>query len=441
MNDIFNTNNPENIMNNIIDKFGKKHGPKKVYKFYVAIVELFDKYPETGMKMISSFDKWGYWKDLWFILIANNKEKKNQTLNDYIYTYVINQLESDWQNYKDDKNFSNLAKWIPKQGKSFDKKLGFIKHICQKMFPYLKPLQARNAYRKMVTTLNKKLGTIEIMLCSKEFDKINFDNVPTLCLKNNMDTFLKHPESKINLQKHLFKKYISLDFKNYLDMIVFKELSEFEKRIVKDVWIMNRLDFCDQIDKIIGIKMRYTDVIIDTSKSMYDSKLINVAIGIALIAGIYKNNIIVNAHNPYNVELSSNYYDMFKNIDVISKECAFYDRINFDKILGSELVKRNNILVITDKEPPKKCVSNAKVVYWLVNNESIKTTNITNNYVIKTGNFYNIKNMKEVITNKKKDEIKNIIYYSNDFKYYWVWRMCIIVAFCLLVGYLIYTLI
>ena len=45
-------------------------------------------------------------------------------------------------------------------------------------------------YRKLVSKLNKNIGTTEILMCNKQFSYINFANVPKKCLHKNEKAWL-----------------------------------------------------------------------------------------------------------------------------------------------------------------------------------------------------------------------------------------------------------
>ncbi len=414
--DILKSGNNDQIKNLILENFSKKNGPKKSYSFYISLANLYDEYPQMARDLIDTIPEWGYWKDYFLLLTAC----KNPDLEDYIYDLLANQLEEDMSNHESGQDISNLAKWIPKQSKSFDKKLNFVTNICKRLYPDDKPITARKKYRKIVSALNKKLGTTEILLCSQNYSEIDFDKVPNLCLKKNMKTFLKNNESRNKLHKHLFKKYIKLDFKGFLDKVVFRTPSNFEKDILRDVWRINRFDFCDQIEELIGVNPKNADVVIDMSHKMYNEKLINIPVGVAALANSFGNNVIVNAYSPYKLELSGDRYNSLEYFDKISQECADYEFINFEEILNTErnLVKKKNLLVVTNKAPRINDTYNGKpkIIYWMLtkDNQPIIDNDYEDGMVVRYGNFYDTKNYSKEITNKNKDAISNIITNSNE---------------------------
>lgn len=424
----------ENIKNLILTYFKKRRGPKKAFKFYKVIIELYETYPLTILDLIDSIKKWGYWKDYFIILLMN----KNKDLELYIYDLIIKQLEKDIDNFRNKKRISTLVKWIPKEGKSFDKKLNFIKNICQRIFPNDQPFTARRKYRKMISKMNKSLGTAEIFACSKNYDDIDFKKIPTLALKKNKNTFLKDEMAKSKLNKFLFKKYIKMNYRKFLNQVIYRKIDEFDRGILKDVWTMNRLDYYDQIKDIIGIDLKKTNVMLDMSKSMYDKKYNIISIGIALLANSFKNNVAINCHDPYLIKFSTNRFAFYENIDKITSETVYHDKININKLVEKNILKkRRKLLIITDKDIGciddciDDCTDNGidkvgnkvKIIYWkLTDNNKIETINKNDkdndDFIIKTGNLYYHKNN----TNRKIKTISKIIDKSNELdngKYYY----------------------
>jgi len=432
LDDVFNemimSNDTEKIKEFILNKFSKKNGPQKSVSFYKTLVRLYPNMTSMVRDLIDNIPEWGYWKDYFMILLYSEDCPE---LADYIYELLINQLEVDWENFETGNEISMLAKWIPRQGKSFDKKYGFVKQICSRMYPNDGPKVGKTKYRKMVSTLNKHLGTAEIYLCSKEYEKIDFNKVPSKCLHRNMKTFLENDVTKSKLQIHLFKKYIRLDFKGFMDRIIFKKNSNFEKKILIEVWNMNKYDFSDQIENLVGVNVKTADVLIDTSKSMYDEKLISISVGVALLAKYFGNQVIINAYEPYILNFNDPVdekedakakrwkFDLFRAIDVISQECAFYDKINFDALFDKDLVKKSKLIVVTNKECDNDFADNhkgkPKVFFW----ELTEDTNKLERYQYKNvnlivGNFYSTINVAQEKTKENKQMVKNLIDDSDD---------------------------
>jgi hypothetical protein len=410
----FESKSVKEIKEYIMEKFTKKNGPQKSVSFYKAIVQFYKIYPETASKIINSIPEWGYWKDYNFLILYGNQEMK-----DYVYQLWIDQLISDFNSYDNLQQISMLAKWIPRYGKSFDKKTGCVKQFCAKFYPEKETVKALIQYRRDIAMLNKYLGTTEIYLCSKEYEKIDFDTMPKRCLYRNMKTFLKVPELNSKLQQYFYKQYVKLDLKGFIDYLVFKKTNKLEKDILKEVWNINKYDYCDQIYNLIGQNIKTCDVMIDTSKRMYDEKLISISFGIALLASFYKNKVYINAYEPYCIDFEKS-FDLFKNINLISQECAYFEKMNIKEMIKNDDLKKSTLLVVTNKliardeikELPKK----KKIIYWYVSVDEKELTEIevTNKFTFVEGNFYNARVIKKEKEKKSKDNINNIIEKSDE---------------------------
>src|SRR5207245_2961042 len=109
------------------------------------------------------------YKDYFYILNFS----KNTNLDDYIYNIIINQLKEYLKNIKCKKQISTLGKWLPREKSEINKKINFIDKFNSKFYPDFAIYSARKRYRKLKSMLNKNLGTLEVNLCAKNYDKID----------------------------------------------------------------------------------------------------------------------------------------------------------------------------------------------------------------------------------------------------------------------------
>jgi len=156
--------------------------------------------------MINLIPLWavfGYWKDLNQLLVDINDTGKHYELINSIENYMIEQLRTDYYNYEMGNEVSLLAKYVGKEHRSFDKKIGIAKRLAKRMFPedwkYSKG-RALRKYRKMYAPLNKHINTTEIYMCNNGWDMIDFKCVPSICLNKNRKAFLDI--DKHNVRRH-----------------------------------------------------------------------------------------------------------------------------------------------------------------------------------------------------------------------------------------------
>jgi hypothetical protein len=427
----------DSITKYILKTVGKSKRSIKPFTFYKFLSKLFEHCPKIVKDLIISIEDWGCWKECFVLLLAS----KNSDLNNFIYCFVTRQLQEDFNKYSNDKTkkvkISMLAKWIPRQQSSFDKKIGVVTEMCKRLY-FSSSSNLNNStinrynrkrYRKLISTLNKHLDTTEIKLCSKDYDNIDFSKVPAMCIKRNINTFLKHDICKNNLEKHLFEKYLDLDIKQFFSKLIFEELKDYEKNILNDVWNMNKTTFTEEIKKETGININICDVVIDLSKSMYDTRLICYSVAAAVLNSESTStskiipNVIINANDPFIMDFSE-CKDIFEKTKAIVQECCNFSNINFEKIVEKNLVKKKNVLVITNKKLEETNESLSKkhynkdkrnIIYWCIENKP-KLTN------------------KDIIVANNKTHIKKIIKNSSPKSHIFIFQEVCLILTLMLVG-------
>ena len=137
----------------------------------------------------------GCWKDLKYL--CNYVKEETQDVSHPIIMYCLelykNQYENDMKNFQENKDeYTLFAKWMPREK---SKKFGWI------FKKYVREMQmsktgdaykyAAKNFRQNLSKLNKKLETTEIYMCSQEggYSKINYNRVPTQCMRKNMKAF------------------------------------------------------------------------------------------------------------------------------------------------------------------------------------------------------------------------------------------------------------
>src|SRR3990172_9094703 len=156
---------------------------KKPLIIYKHIVKMYNYYPNTITKIINILYKIGYWKDYLYIL---EFAKRDSPLSNYIYKLLNEQIECDLDRLEGGDSISTLAKWMPRQQSSFDKKLNFVETYCRMYHPESKSFSAKRTYRQTMSKLNKSIDTAEIKLCKKDEANINFKKIGPQCISNNI---------------------------------------------------------------------------------------------------------------------------------------------------------------------------------------------------------------------------------------------------------------
>lgn len=403
-NKVLQSNDAAKIRSYIIDSVSRSKKSTKPFSFYIFLSKLDKDYEKTVINLIKTLPDWGCWKEM-FVLLLATKSTCNSDLEEFIYEVIKGQILKDSKE-RSRNRISRLAKWIPREKSSFDKKLDFVTNICKLLYPDLEPRTARRRYRKQISDLNKKLDTTEIKLCSKNLAEIDFAKVPAKCFNNNMKTFLNDPDCKQNLQKFYFKKYLDYSIEELLNIVLFKQGDQFQQNLVNEVWKINKFQFKDMIYQRykLNISSKNLIVVLDFSKKMYDNRMTGVPIGFALLAADYRHpnpGVVINSHIPTFLNLDKK-LNMFQKIEQLSMETGMcHNTIDVDKIitLTPHFEECTKILVVTDD--PNKPLINSQ--------NKIKTEDIVIHTVeyIKKENKIRDKNKKIVIeTLDSSDELK-----------------------------------
>lgn len=151
--------------------------------FRVIIKHLADIEPEMVKKVIPVIAEYGRWDDL--------LELFNTPLEEYVVQEVIGQqLLEDSENYLSKKPISLLAKWLP----SINASSKVQKERAKKIIKYGNLDEEQ--YRKALSRLREHIDVIERKMCSNEWDKIKYENVPSRANLNYNDAFLRHDEER-----------------------------------------------------------------------------------------------------------------------------------------------------------------------------------------------------------------------------------------------------
>ena len=165
------------------------------------LMEMFLRYPRSVNALVPLFPEYGYWKDLSFFIEDCHKDPRYTSLVDTCYETMVSQLKDDLEtlNVHESKKdagkltLSLLAKYIPKEGRSFDKKYRCSKRLALLLFPEefrSDCFVALRKYRQLVSRINKTINTTEVLMSEKRYDEINFNLVPGRCLNLNRRAFL-----------------------------------------------------------------------------------------------------------------------------------------------------------------------------------------------------------------------------------------------------------
>lgn len=103
-----------------------------------------------------------------------------------MWEFVDEQLSTDLMNMMLDKPVSLLAKWLPSENASSEE----TRRLARKTMNLL-ALTARE-YRKLLSDLRKYTDVVETKMSEGNWDKIDYENVPSYAMRNYRDAFARH---------------------------------------------------------------------------------------------------------------------------------------------------------------------------------------------------------------------------------------------------------
>jgi len=221
---------------------GGKGEKQLAHKMFLRV---WYKYPETSKRLLELFPHFGYWKDLLLLIalarkdvaFAHARELTEAAMN-HMHTQFVTDLVA-LKAYKDALTTYNdnsevqelrrkgpavslLAKWLPREGSSLDKKCDFVKQFTLKVWPELVSLLPEGSweagakergYRRVVAEITSYLDLPEVLLAAQREDEIKFGRVASKAAFALRKVFLNedkngHPRSKNPKRVRLAERFV-----------------------------------------------------------------------------------------------------------------------------------------------------------------------------------------------------------------------------------------
>mmetsp|Transcript_15241 Transcript_15241/g.33366 ORF Transcript_15241/g.33366 Transcript_15241/m.33366 type:complete len:612 (+) Transcript_15241:131-1966(+) len=201
-------------------------GEKKLS--YDIFLQLMRHYPDTAKALLPMYVHYGYWKDLLLLMemAAKDKHPNYEVLREGIMELMKHQWHKDvsalavyerqlWEttNTNDDSlmeaikkkgpSISLLAKWLPREGKALDKRIKFVDHFSQLIFPSTTTSsfedvwqsKASQLYRTQLSKMASYLALPEVLLAAQRADEIEISRVASKATKLLSRAFLNETKN------------------------------------------------------------------------------------------------------------------------------------------------------------------------------------------------------------------------------------------------------
>ena len=130
--------------------------------------------------------EYGRWLDL--VELAEIRE-----IRPTIWVLLARQLKTDQEKMMDGQPVSLLAKWFPSEGGKWDKKLGAIKEVSKIL--HITPKQLRQDF---LTPLRAYLRIVEKYMCSKQWNQIEYNHVPSVAMHRLKKAFERNDQARFS---------------------------------------------------------------------------------------------------------------------------------------------------------------------------------------------------------------------------------------------------
>lgn len=319
-------------------KTGIKYDPKEYMKWE-------KKYKTNPIKTRNELKNMsGYYKRYLYILSLT----RNKKLTDEIYRIIIDKLRQDIYNLNNGKQISTLAKWLPREKKSFDIQLGFVKEITDRMYPGMAKNEAYKLYRQINSKLCEKLGVVEQKLVKNNLDEIDFEKMPIICMRKNMVKLVKDDRTKTKLFDFLGNKFANISDKKYIEYLLSTDTHPIEKRICIAQFSVRKLNILNENKYLNYIMSNNLIPIIDMSNELFKSNEIYKNLMLCLVAMEYSDKIIINSKKPIVLEIYHKKGIDYK-INEIMKYLVNHTAVDLNLIKEHVNEKYNKLLIISNK--------------------------------------------------------------------------------------------
>ena len=227
---------------------------------------------------------------------------------------------------------STLAKWLPSENSSFNKKYNIVNTICDKLNISLQD------YRVIyITPMRKYLNICENYMCKNDWKYINYTKLSKNTLKKYSNAFKRHDFTRFNKFKKENKKILNIKKPYIIINNYFNKILKNYTKIKKDPII--EIDWHENKELILNNMLNEYIVITDTSGNMYkknnnDIRYISYSIALSILSA---NNLKKELNNKI-YTLSDNGINTIKiqeNIllNIVNIRMSFTKKMDLNSII------------------------------------------------------------------------------------------------------------
>jgi len=150
----------------------------------ICLREIGELQPNSLIKNLSLIPEYGRWDDIIELLDIND------SINEEIFKLIQNQLLKDIDGITKNEPISLLGKWLPSENASSLKTKQLAKIVRKGLNMNSK------SYRQLLSKLRKHINIVERQMCAGEWDKINYESVPSIANIRYRNCFLRNDETR-----------------------------------------------------------------------------------------------------------------------------------------------------------------------------------------------------------------------------------------------------
>ena len=157
---------------------------------HVWFCTLSRKFPQTASALVKLIPHYGCWRDVFDLMVVAGLPVD---VREVMLQLVLETLRQEMVKLDDAgcEEFSLCAKWAPRPNSA---RGALAKEIAKKMFHGTKDAYAR--YRKLLSAINERISTVEVMMSNKHWAKIVPKGVPARCLTIHRNAFMNETKAK-----------------------------------------------------------------------------------------------------------------------------------------------------------------------------------------------------------------------------------------------------